>query len=92
MSEISTEGCDAGEVRSGSGGGWVRPDRTTSPLPSVEGSTSRFELLLPESKGRNLALTVLNVPCSLDSEGPSGLHHVYLRLRIKIFTFFHVQS
>ena len=40
-------------------------------LPTKKGTTWRFEVVLPERRGRKLALTVLYVPYSLDS-GPSN--------------------
>ena len=37
-----------------------------TPRPGAEG-TSNISVLLSESQGQNLAVTGLNVPCSLDS-------------------------
>jgi len=38
-------------------------------LPSEEGAASKVGRLLPQSQGQNLALTVLYVPHSLESDG-----------------------
>jgi hypothetical protein len=52
--------------------GTLPPTSRISPRSSEEGTTYTV-LRLPENQGHSLALTVLCVPYSLDSEGGAGL-------------------
>ena len=70
-----------GQLTSGGcgGRGWRR--RRAVPLPSQQGTTLNIS---PESQGRNVALTVLQVPCSLGNE-PS--ERVDDAVRVSFFFF-----
>jgi len=45
----------------------VGPRLASRPLRAKRGQLETFQVVLPEGRGRNLAVTVIYVPCSLDS-------------------------
>ena len=63
----------------GQGGSYQRGTPVRAPAPDTprfrteREQLERFSRLEPESQGQNLALTVVCVPCSLDSGAPGTL-------------------